>query len=356
MQAVIEDANIEDELATQIAAVSATGGEIEIFGGGSKRFYGESIEALPIDISAHSGVIDYDPAELVITMRAGCKLSEIEALLAQNRQMFGFEPPYFAADATIGGMVASGLAGPRRAFSGSIRDFVLGVKMLDGRGEILNFGGRVIKNVAGFDVSRVMVGSLGTLGVILEVSIRVIPVAETELTLAFEHGRADEHVRWINELGAEPYPITASSWLAGRSQLRLSGSEQGVRHAADQLGGDRDQPCWDQLKEQTLDFFDSTQPLTRISLPPASAYLQGDGAQLIEWGGAQRWISGEVDIAALRLEAEAMGGSVCAFQRHGADVSVFHPLPAAMLKLQRSIKSTFDAAGIFNPGRIYPGL
>ena len=270
--------------------------------------------------------------------------------------MFGFEPPYYGADATIGGMVASGLAGPRRAFSGGIRDFVLGVKMLDGRGEILNFGGRVIKNVAGFDVSRVMVGSLGTLGVILEVSIRVIPMAETELTLAFEHGSVDEHVRWINELGAEPCPITASFWLAGRSQLRLSGSAQGVRHAADQLGGDRDEPCWDQLKEHTLDFFDSGHPLTRISLPPASADLQGDWTQLIEWGGAQRWISGEVDIAALRIEADAMGGSVCAFQRHGADVPVFHPLPAAMLKLQRSIKSTFDPAGIFNPGRVYPGL
>jgi glycolate oxidase FAD binding subunit len=354
--AVIEDVSIEAELATQIAAVSATGGEIEIFGSGSKRFYGESLEALPIDVSAHSGVIDYDPAELVISLRAGCKLSEIEALLAQNRQMFGFEPPYFGADATIGGMVASGLAGPRRAFSGSIRDFVLGVKMLDGRGQTLNFGGRVIKNVAGFDVSRVMVGSLGTLGVILEVSIRVIPAPETELTLAFEHGSVDQHVRWINELGAEPYPITASSWVTGRSRLRLSGSAQGVRHAAGELGGDPDDTCWTQLKEQTLDFFDPAQPLTRISLPPASADLQGDWKQLIEWGGAQRWISGEVDIAALRLEAEAMGGSVCAYQRHGAEVPVFHPLPAAMLKLQRSIKSTFDPAGIFNPGRIYPGL
>ena len=352
----IEDVSIEDELATQIAAVSATGGEIEIFGSGSKRFYGESLEALPIDVSAHSGIIDYDPAELVITLRAGCKLSDVEALLAQNQQMFGFEPPYFGADATIGGMVASGLAGPRRAFAGSIRDFLLGVKMIDGRGEIMHFGGRVIKNVAGFDVSRLMVGSLGSLGVILEVSIRVIPMYETELTLTFEHGDVDEHIRWINELGAEPYPITASLWVDGRSQLRLSGSVQGVSHAADQLDGHPDDACWDQLKEQTLDFFDSTQPLTRVALPPSSADLQGEYAQLIEWGGAQRWICGEVDVDALRLEAGTMGGSVCAFQRHGANVPTFHALPAAMLKLQRSIKSTFDPAGIFNPGRIYPGL
>lgn len=356
MQAEIDDVNIEEELATQVAAVSATGGEIEIFGGGSKRFYGEPMEALPVDVSAHSGVIDYDPAELVITLRAGCKLSEVEALLAQNRQMFGFEPPHFAAEATIGGMVASGLSGPRRAFAGSIRDFVLGAKIIDGRGEIMQFGGRVIKNVAGFDVARLMVGSHGTLGIILEVSIRVIPMYETELTLAFEHDIADRHIRWVNELGAEPYPVTASSWMAGRSQLRLSGSEQGVRHAADQLGGEPGEACWEQLKEQTADFFDPGQPLTRISLPPASANLPGDRAQLIEWGGAQRWISGEVNIDALRLKAEAVGGSVCAFQRHGAGVPVFHPLPAAMLKLQRSIKSTFDPAGIFNPGRMYPGL
>jgi glycolate oxidase FAD binding subunit len=356
MQAEIDDVNIEEELATQVAAVSATGGEIEIFGGGSKRFYGEPMEALPIDVSAHSGVIDYDPAELVITLRAGCKLSEVEALLVQNRQMFGFEAPWFGADATIGGMVASGLSGPRRAFAGSIRDFVLGAKILDGRGEIMQFGGRVIKNVAGFDVARLMVGSHGTLGIILEVSIRVIPMYETETTLAFEHASTDKHIRWINELGAEPYPVTASSWVAGRSQLRLSGSEQGVRHAAGQLGGEPDDACWGQLKEQTLDFFDPSQPLTRISLPPASADLWGDRAQLIEWGGAQRWISGEVDVAALRLQAETVDGSVCAFQRHGAGVPVFHPLPAAMLKLQRSIKSTFDPAGIFNPGRIYPGL
>ena len=356
MQADIEDVSIESDLALQVAAVSATGGEVEIFGGGSKRFYGESMEALPVDVSAHSGVIDYDPAELVITLRSGCKLRDVEDLLAQNRQMFGFEPPGFGVDATIGGMVASGLAGPRRAFSGSIRDFVLGVKMLDGRGDILQFGGRVIKNVAGFDVSRLMVGSLGTLGIILEVSVRVIPVYETELTLSFEHDGADAHIRWINELGAEPYPISASLWEAGRSQPRLSGSIQGVRHAADQLGGDPDDPRWDQVKEQTLEFFDSMQPLTRISLPPTSADLPGEWAQLIEWGGAQRWISGEVDIAALRLKAEAVGASVCAFQRHGADVPVFQSLPETMLKLQRSIKSTFDPAGIFNPGRMYSGL
>ena len=352
----IADVDIEAELTSQVVAVAATGGEIEIIGGGSKRFYGESCEALPVDVSEHSGIIDYDPAELVITLRAGCKLSDVEALLAEHRQMFGFEPPCYGPDATIGGMVASGLAGPRRAFAGGIRDFVLGVKILDGHGEINLFGGRVIKNVAGFDVSRLMVGSLGTLGVMLEVSIRLVPIHETELTLAYEHRSADQHIRWINELGSQPFPISASSWVAGRSLLRLSGSTQGVQQAAAELGGDSADFSWSELKEQTLEFFDAEQPLTRISLPPASPDRLGDVPQLIEWGGAQRWISGEVDISSLRNEAGAMGGSVCAFRRHGADVPVFHPLPPAMLKLQRNLKSSFDPAGIFNPGRIYPGL
>ena len=234
----IADTDIESELIAQVTAVATAGGTVEIVGSGSKSFYGESIEALALEVGAHSGVIDYDPAELVITLRAGCRLQEVEALLAQNRQMFAFEPPSFAAGATIGGMVASGLAGPRRAFSGSIRDYLLGAKMLDGNGQVLQFGGRVIKNVAGFDLSRLLAGSLGTLGVILEVSIRVVPTPETESTIAFAHANADEHIRWVNELGAEPYPISASLWLDGVSHLRLSGSEQGVRHATAQLGGD----------------------------------------------------------------------------------------------------------------------
>ncbi|MCP4335073.1 MAG: glycolate oxidase subunit GlcE, partial [Gammaproteobacteria bacterium] len=351
MDAIV-DVDIEAELATQVTAVASAGGTVEIVGSGSKRFYGERIEALPLEVGAHSGVIDYDPAELVITLRAGCRLREVEALLAQNRQMFGFEPPHFGAGATIGGMVASGLAGPRRAFAGSIRDFVLGAKLLDGSGQVLQFGGRVIKNVAGFDVSRVLVGSLGTLGVILEVSIRVIPMFETETTLAFHHDSADEHIRWVNQLGSEPFPISASAWSGGFSHLRLSGSEQGVRHAIGRLGGDPVTPQWDAIREQNQEFFVQGQPLTRVSLPPASPDLSPQSPQMIEWGGAQRWLCGDVDIESLRRQAEPLGGSVCAFRGHANGIPVFHPLPPAMLKLQRSIKSSFDPAGIFNVGKL----
>ncbi|MGD8348399.1 MAG: glycolate oxidase subunit GlcE [Gammaproteobacteria bacterium] len=352
----IADLSIEDDLRAQVRSVAAGGGQIEIVGGGSKQFYGEPVEALPIDVSGHSGIIDYDPAELVITLRAGCPLADVEALLAGKRQMFGFEPPQFGADATIGGMVAAGIAGPRRAFAGGIRDFVLGIKMLDGRGQLLHFGGRVIKNVAGFDLSRVLVGSLGTLGVILEVSIRVVPKPETETTLVFEHETAGEHLRWINGLGSRPYPISASQWEAGRSRLRLSGSEQGLREAVAQLGGDETDYDWAALREQRLEFFDPDQPLTRITLPPTHSDLPVDLPQLIEWGGALRWFSGAANVADLRAGLDGAGASVCAFRGHDAGIGVFHPLPEAMLRLQRSLKSSFDPAGIFNPGRIYPGL
>jgi glycolate oxidase FAD binding subunit len=270
--------------------------------------------------------------------------------------MFGFEPPLFGGDATIGGMVAAGLAGPRRAFAGGIRDFVLGARILDGRGQVLRFGGRVIKNVAGFDIARVLVGSLGTLGVILEVSIRVVPIPEAERTLVFEHKTAGEHIRWINGLGSRPLPISASAWEGGQSRLRLSGSEQGLREAAAQLGGDDTDYDWDALREQRLEFFDSEQPLTRVTLPPTHADLPVDLPQMIEWGGALRWFSGACNVADMRAGLEDAGASVCAFRGHVPGTGVFHPLPEPMLRLQRSLKSSFDPAGIFNPGRMYPGL
>lgn len=352
----IAESDIEADLVTQVGAVAATGGAVEIVGGGSKSFYGEAVQALPVEVAAHRGVIDYDPAELVITLRAGSNLREVESLLAEQRQMFAFEPPHFAPRATVGGMVASGLAGPRRAFAGSIRDYLLGAKMLDGRGEVLQFGGRVIKNVAGFDVSRLLAGAQGTLGIILEVSMRVVPVFAAEATLAFEHASAGQHIHWVNELGSLPYPLSASAWHDGVSHLRLSGSEQGLRQAIAELGGERSEFDWHAVREQKHALFAPGQSLTRVSLPPASPDLTPDRPQLIEWGGARRWLSGEVDIAALRQQVAALGGSVCAFRDHAPGVPVFHPLAPAMLKLQRNIKSSFDPAGIFNVGRIYPGL
>ena len=339
-----------------VAAVSAAGGQVYIVGNDSKSFYGHAVDAVPLAVGLHSGVIDYDPAELVISLRAGCKVNEIVELLARHRQMLGFEPPDFSARASIGGMIASGLAGPRRSFVGAMRDFVLGVKLLDGRGDVQRFGGRVIKNVAGFDVARLLTGSLGTLGVILEVSMRVIPMPETEVTLAFEHPRASAHIQWVNQLGGQPLPISASLWLDGISRIRLSGSQLGVDAARAQLGGDEVGGCWQAVREHSHEFFVEGEPITRISLPSTAAVLNEETRQLIEWGGAQRWLVGELDCESLRDQVAVEGGRVCAYRNHGPDTPVFHPLPEAMLKLQRSIKSSFDPAGIFNPGRMYPGF
>jgi glycolate oxidase FAD binding subunit len=220
----------------------------------------------------------------------------------------------------------------------------------------MQFGGRVIKNVAGFDLSRLLAGSLGTLGVILEVSLRVVPMYPVETTLAFEHESPGDHVRWINRLGGQPHPLSASAWYDGRSYLRLSGSQQGVDHAVAEIGGERVDFDWARLRELEHPLFEPDQPVTRLALPPVSDDITGGQAQLIEWGGARRWLSGEVDLAKLRERARKHAGSACAFRGHADDVPAFQPLSETMLKLQRSIKSSFDPAGIFNAGKLYPGL
>lgn len=361
----IPQVNLEDDLQAQIELVSANGAAVNIIGGNTKAFYGHAVDALGhdelnIDVSGHSGIVDYDPAELVITLRTGCKLKDVELLLAENNQMFGFEPPYFGDDATIGGMVASGLTGPRRAFSGAIRDFILGVKLLNGRGEIVNFGGRVIKNVAGFDVSRLMVGALGTLGVLLEVSIRVIPKFEAETTLVFEHLDVQMHIDWINQQKRLPYPISASVWYQGQTKIRLSGSQQGLDSACQDLGEDNkvdNDETWSELKEQSHSFFGQVKTIARISVPSVEPDFLTAESQLIEWGGAQRWIeASQADLDHLRQQAEYHRGTVCAYRGFDSDVEIFHRPTDAIMALHRNLKSSFDPAGIFNSGRLYAGL
>lgn len=350
----IADNDSSGELQEQVTAIASVGGRAELRGGGSKSFYGEAVtDAVPIELADHSGIIDYDPAEMVITLRSGCRLAEVNALLQENKQQFGFEPPLYTAGTTIGGMVAAGLCGPRRAFAGNLRDFLLGVKMINGRGELLQFGGRVIKNVAGFDLSRVMAGSLGTLGIIVEASIRVIPCFEEEVTLGFAHASAGEHIEWINQLGSRPYPISASLWRAGTSYLRLSGSFQGNNQARASLGGDTVDVDWQATALQ--DFADPEVPLARIALPPSTPDVLADGSQVIEWGGAQRWLSGDKSLDDLRSELAQLGANVCGFRSNGSS-AVFQAPEATAMALQRKLKSSFDPQGIFNPGRLFQGL
>jgi glycolate oxidase FAD binding subunit len=338
------------------AAVSKT--PLRIRGGGSKDWYGQNLQGSLLDTRACSGIVAYDPTELVITARCGTPLAEIEAKLAQHNQMLPFEPPQFGADSTIGGVVASGLSGPRRQAVGALRDFVLGVVLMDGKGEILRFGGQVMKNVAGYDVSRLLAGSLGVLGLILEVSLKVLPRPLFETTLRFAM-RKTEAIEQLNRWGGQPLPISGSAWHGGMLIVRLSGSEPGVNAAARKMGGevlaDAD-AFWRDLRNQTNEFFTATSeadPLWRLSIPSHMPPLALKGEQLIEWGGAQRWLRTDVDATTIRSIVQQVGGHATLFRGGDKSAGVFHPLAPAVAAIHGNLKNTFDPAGIFNPGRMY---
>jgi glycolate oxidase FAD binding subunit len=367
--------SLETELIEQVKQAASRRTPLCIFGGGSKAFYGRACAGERLEVSGHRGIVAYEPTELVITARAGTPLAEIEAALAANNQMLPFEPPHFSEHATFGGMVAAGLSGPRRPWGGSVRDAVLGVKLLNGRGEVLRLGGQVMKNVAGYDVSRLMVGALGTLGVLLEMSVKVLPRPACERTLVFENvgrkSRQAPSAEWASQLPAEgaieplfrptntapQMPITASLELNGRLYLRLSASTRCVEMAADSLGGESADPAiWAAARDQTLPFFQTDLPLWRISLPPAAPALNLPGDELIEWSGAQRWLASDHAAQTIRQRVNALGGHATLFRNHAGSGDIFQPLPPAMLALQQRIKHALDPLGIFNPGRLYEGL
>jgi len=332
---------------------------LRLRGGGSKDFYGGPLQGEPLDTRRHSGIIGYEPTELVITARCGTPLAEIESALAARRQGIACEPPQFG-DATIGGMVAAGLSGPRRAAAGSLRDFVLGVKLMDGEGRELNFGGQVMKNVAGFDVSRLITGSLGTLGLILDVSLKVLPLPLAGATLRFELAQ-DKALDALNQWAGQPLPLAASCWQANVLTLRLAGVPAAVAAACERLGGERVAESdaavfWAALREQKAGFFAGDLPLWRLSLPSVTPPLDLPGPVLIEWGGAQRWMRGAVDAASLHEMAAQAGGHATLFRGGDKTGGVFAPLPPALMEVHRRLKQSFDPYGVFNPGRLYPDL
>jgi glycolate oxidase FAD binding subunit len=327
--------------------------------GGSKDFYGGPLEGDLLDVGALSGISDYQPTELVITAKAGTPLVELERILAERGQMLAFEPPRFEGRATFGGAVASGLSGPRRAYCGSVRDYVLGVEMIDGRGQLLRFGGKVIKNVAGFDVSRLMAGSLGTLGVLTEITVKTVPRPRGECTLRFEmdQPRALESMTlWATR----PLPLSATAWHDGLLHARLSGAEAAVRTARESLGGELvsgAEEYWEGIREQRLEFLAAAQELWRVSLPADSPTLPIEGRMLIEWGGCLRWLPGPQDGSALRALATQLGGHAMLYRGPvRPPEGPFQPLSAAMLALHRRLKAALDPQLIFNPGRLYPDL
>jgi glycolate oxidase FAD binding subunit len=328
-----------------------------IRGGGSKDFYGGPLRGEALGVGAYRGIVDYEPTELVITARAGTPLAEIEAVLREQGQMLAFEPPHFGSNSTLGGCIATGLSGPRRAYTGAPRDFVLGVRMLDGNGNDLRFGGQVMKNVAGFDVSRLTVGSLGTLGVILEVSLKVLPLPAAEITLRLKKSAA-EAIALGNEWAGQPLPVSATAWTGGNLVVRLSGAAAAVDAAEKKLGGERIAPeqaqhFWHGVREQTDPFFNTGQPLWRLSLKSTTPPLNLPGAQLIEWGGALRWLAADANAQTVRAAAAFGGGHATLFRASDKSAGVFQPLPPALLTIHRNLKRTFDPAGIFNPGRLY---
>ena len=352
------------ELQAQAKDAAARGAALRIRGGGSKDFYGNPPRGELLDTRGVAGIVAYEPSELVVTARGGTPLEELEAALAAKGQMLPFEPPRFGGAATLGGCVAAGLSGPRRASAGSARDYVLGAKLVDGRGELLAFGGQVMKNVAGYDVSRFLAGSLGTLGVIVEVSLKVLPVPPEERTLRFELPQAEALAR-LNAWGGRPLPVSASCWHAQTLHVRLSGAPSAVRAAAAKMGGDalpdaEAAGLWTQVREQAHAFFAGDPPLWRLSLPSTAKPLELPGtpsaAQLIEWGGALRWARGAADPAAVRAAAAAAGGHATLFRAQDKSAGAFAPLSPVAARLHRELKRAFDPAGIFNPGRLYADL
>jgi glycolate oxidase FAD binding subunit len=329
-----------------------------IHGGNTKAFYGRMIQGEPLDVRPHCGVVNYEPTELVITARAGTKLTEMESLLAQTGQMLPFEPPHFGANATVGGCVAAGLSGPRRPFAGAVRDNLLGVEIINGKGERLRFGGEVMKNVAGYDLSRLMAGALGTLGVLLQVSLKVLPRPMCETTLTQELN-AERAIKVMNEWATRPLPISAT-WHDGQNlYVRLEGVEHAVKAATEAIGGDcmeDGETLWHNVREHAEAFFEGDLSLWRVSVPPATPMLGIHGECALEWNGGLRWIKTDVQAADIRRIIAAADGHATLFRGGDRQGEVFQPLSAALMTVHKRLKQALDPAGILNSGRLYPEL
>jgi glycolate oxidase FAD binding subunit len=374
---MVAQTELISSIVAQVRAAAAAGTALCLRGGGSKDFYGESLQGDILDTTALKGVVSYEPTELVVTALAGTPLAELEALLLAQGQCLPFEPPHFnpssgiaaGSVATVGGMVAAGLSGPARASVGAVRDYVLGVKLINGKGEHVSFGGQVMKNVAGYDVSRLMVGSMGTLGLLLEVSLKVLPVAPLEATLRFDMSQA-QALTQLHSWGGQPLPLNASCWLEesgkGALYLRLRGALAAVEAACDKLGGQRlsnSQAAadWQLCRNQQLPWFKErtdTQDLWRLSVPQTTPPLDLPDSPLIEWHGGQRWVRADAQQGQrLRELTASVGGSATLFIAASAykkdSIARFDTLKPPLDRIHRELKREFDPAGVFNPHRMY---
>ena len=345
--------------ADAIRAAAADKKPLRLRGGGTKDFYGQALEGEVLDCRGYSGIAAYEPTELVVTAKVGTPLAELEATLHTQGQLLAFEPPHFGAAATVGGMVSAGLSGPRRAAVGAVRDYVLGVTVMDARGKVMRFGGTVMKNVAGYDVSRLFAGAMGTLALILDVSLKVLPRPMAEATLRFEMPE-DKAIEALNRWAGRPLPISASAWTGGELGLRLSGAAAAVHSACEKLGGERvgDGEAggfWSGIREHADPFFRTDMPLWRLSVPSTTPPLALPGAQMVEWGGALRWLATNADARTLREAARRAGGHATLFRggTEARSAGVFQPLEPVLANIHRKLKASFDPEGIFNRGRMY---
>jgi glycolate oxidase FAD binding subunit len=349
--------DLTDQLRQRVTAAMDTASPLAITGSGSKSFLGNRCDGEPLQVSGHSGIVHYDPTELVVTARSGTRLADLEDILAAQGQMLACESPRFGPDATIGGTLGCNLSGPRRPYAGALRDFVLGTRIINGRGEVLRFGGEVMKNVAGYDLSRLMAGAMGTLGVVLEVSLKVLPRPETVVTL-LQDSTGEEALARFHQWSRRPWPISAAAHLEGRLYLRLEGTVGGVAAARAAIGGEEDpagDAFWHALREQQLTFFAGPLPLWRLSLP-SNARPEPLGETLLEWGGAQRWLRSDASPERVQGAAAAAGGHATLYRGLPEIQGRFQPLPEAVARLHRSLKQALDPQGLFNPGRLYPDL
>jgi len=345
-----------------------SGEALNITGASSKSFYGGPASGQPFSVKGNTGIVDYDPAELVIVARAGTTINEIHNTLADQGQMIGFEPPFSSQGATLGGAIASGLAGACRPYRGGVRDYLLGTKLINGKAQITQFGGRVMKNVAGFDLFRPMAGAMGTLGVILEASLRVIPIPEHEQSLQFNTENQGDAIKMLCAYGKQLPSLSASSWFQGKTQLRLCGSALAVKRDYELLKKAHnleaiDASHWSALSQFEHPFFStstegengSKECTVAVDLAPATAPLDLPGEHLIDWGGARRYLKSTLPVEAIRQNIEKAGGSATLL-KGGERSEFFHPLAPGLLNLHHRLKQSFDPKGIFNPGRVYPTL
>ena len=377
----------------RILQASKAGQPLRLRGGGSKDFLGQSLQGEVLDTRGYSGILSYEPSELVITVRTGTLLADVEAALAEKGQSFAFEPPHFGPSATIGGMVAAGLSGPARASVGSLRDFVLGARVINGKGEHLTFGGQVMKNVAGYDVSRLLAGSWGQLGLITEVSLKVLPVFPGEATLVCKGVSQAQALKLVNQWGGQPLPLNASAWVhdttatpaqdfffvrlrgavaaVDAAVLKMSAEVQALGAQVTRMSAADTAEDWKASGEHTLDFFTAPTEhdcLWRLSVPQTAPVLDvrvnaAACAQYVEWHGAQRWLWAPASAASqVREAAVKVGGHATLFRTSAVSqqtlgdvdkqVGVYTSLNAVQQRIQNELKKQFDPAGIFNPGRV----